>query len=492
MAHSGWIPPDQLPQLGDWDGPIYGELGVLATDPDGRRVVCHACGRAFSNLGNHVRRTHGLLPAEYRAMFGLRATTGLAGPSYKQHSARLAVQNFSPYWNGSPSRAQSHDQRVAYAVGRRLRLEAKLDPDNQRVWAENGARLQARQRELQAAGLWHMPRPRDPAGSIAKAVARWRELLQDPDFKQRSAQKLSEASRRKELVCRNCGATFTRGRQWKGRFACGPECARELRRQGVHKIQVSAAEMRSRISQGSRRRANRAYDDMVLRLKALGPEVFAVLPNEQADWIRRYYGLLDGRPVSRKQLAAESGQSEWQVRAALEHGVARLLDIRPAPKMVACPTCGQSFAKEGKRRYCSRRCMVRAARRKPGTCEACGKPFLGPNGQRFCSIQCAPQGRDEAWRAGVRDAARRRGRPHLEALRRLDRRKFARLPALERAAVRAYYGLGGGPPQTHKEIGQALHISHDTVGPLVERGVERLLAARAGAEARARDAVSQM
>ena len=31
-------PGDQLPELGDWDGPIYGELGILTVDGDGR--VC--------------------------------------------------------------------------------------------------------------------------------------------------------------------------------------------------------------------------------------------------------------------------------------------------------------------------------------------------------------------------------------------------------------------------------------------------------------------
>ena len=39
------------PQLGDWDGPIYGELGVLVAEEDGNRLVCHACGRAFGAWG---------------------------------------------------------------------------------------------------------------------------------------------------------------------------------------------------------------------------------------------------------------------------------------------------------------------------------------------------------------------------------------------------------------------------------------------------------
>jgi hypothetical protein len=54
------VPPDRLPALGDWDGPIYGELGVLAVGGD--LVQCHACGRNFSLLAYHAIRTHGAAP----------------------------------------------------------------------------------------------------------------------------------------------------------------------------------------------------------------------------------------------------------------------------------------------------------------------------------------------------------------------------------------------------------------------------------------------
>jgi hypothetical protein len=43
MGRNRRIPFDQLPKLGDWDGPIHGQLGVLATDGD--KVECHVCGR---------------------------------------------------------------------------------------------------------------------------------------------------------------------------------------------------------------------------------------------------------------------------------------------------------------------------------------------------------------------------------------------------------------------------------------------------------------
>jgi len=155
----GWIPPEQLPALGAWEGPIYGELGVLATD--GTRLECHACGRWFVNLAQHVLKTHGLLPAEYRAMFGLRATHGLFGPQYRAQVAAVAVRNFRPYWSeaGARAKAQTPEQRAAYGRGRRWRLETKLDPHNQHLRAQQFAHMQQVGRELRAAGRWPQPPP---------------------------------------------------------------------------------------------------------------------------------------------------------------------------------------------------------------------------------------------------------------------------------------------------------------------------------------------
>ena len=47
-----------LPALGEWDGPVYGELGVLATD--GTRLECHACGGWYVSLAGHALPAHGL------------------------------------------------------------------------------------------------------------------------------------------------------------------------------------------------------------------------------------------------------------------------------------------------------------------------------------------------------------------------------------------------------------------------------------------------
>src|SRR5712692_7714049 len=98
--HGGMQPEAQpvtnaqdLPALGDWDGPIFGQLGVLHTD--GSKVECHCCGRWYLHLGSHVVRTHKLTVPEYQAIFGLNRTTRLAGPAYQATARQFAVRNFS-------------------------------------------------------------------------------------------------------------------------------------------------------------------------------------------------------------------------------------------------------------------------------------------------------------------------------------------------------------------------------------------------------------
>src|SRR5689334_1628762 len=70
-------PNYRLPELGEWDGPIYGELGVL--NDDGEKVECHCCGEWFKMIGGiHLLRAHNLTAPEYRAIFGFSQTRGLA------------------------------------------------------------------------------------------------------------------------------------------------------------------------------------------------------------------------------------------------------------------------------------------------------------------------------------------------------------------------------------------------------------------------------
>ncbi len=87
-------PNYKLPELGDWDGPIYGRLGVLETDGD--KCECHICGAWFHGLNRHAWNTHNLLAREYKALFGLNLTSALMSPQASQrwsaiHGPRLAI-----------------------------------------------------------------------------------------------------------------------------------------------------------------------------------------------------------------------------------------------------------------------------------------------------------------------------------------------------------------------------------------------------------------
>jgi ROS/MUCR transcriptional regulator protein len=125
------VPGYRLPALGDWDGPVYGKLGVLQSD--GEKVECHCCGLWFGNLGSHVAARHGMSANEYRAVFGLRQSTSLIGPQTRarkqQHNAHLArVRPPSPF------RDLTWAQRSAWHKGRKVRLEALINPANRRGW----------------------------------------------------------------------------------------------------------------------------------------------------------------------------------------------------------------------------------------------------------------------------------------------------------------------------------------------------------------------
>lgn len=418
MTH-GWIPPEQLPALGEWDGPIYGELGVLVTD--GIRLECHACGRWFVNLAQHVLKTHGLLPAEYRAIFGLRATHGLFGPRYRAQMAEMAVRNFQPYWSeaGSLGKARAPEQNAAYLRGRRLRLESKLDPHNQQLRAEQLAHMQQVGRERRAAGKWSH-QPPDWHAPLEKAQARWRELMQDPDYRRQYGDKRSATSMRKEFACRKCGATFTheRGRQ-RLRGYCG-ECAAELERNRSGPDTAGG-------------HVSSAYRAMVARLRSLDAAAFAVLPYEDLTLVQRAYGLLNEEPVPQRQLVAESGHTHYQIKQVLARSVAILLGELPSMK------------------------------RGLAICRGCGRMFPPIKGARCCSRACAQRVR------------RRNGRPDLAALRGLDTQAFSTLPALDRSAVRLYYGLDSGEPMTDDEVAVALSIGPTRARELVTGAVAQLL-----------------
>jgi DNA-directed RNA polymerase sigma subunit (sigma70/sigma32) len=79
------------------------------------------------------------------------------------------------------------------------------------------------------------------------------------------------------------------------------------------------------------------------------------------------------------------------------------------------------------------------------------------------------------FRERVRQAARRRSRPHAEDLTGLAAEGFDELPARERHLVRQYYGLDG-PPQTLAELASGAGLAKTRVRVLIARSVEQFMA----------------
>jgi hypothetical protein len=107
-------------------------LGVLAAEEDGERLVCHACGQSYRSLGAHVVLAHELLAFEYKAIFGLRATTSLLAPVLAERHRQRHLATLSRFWPQAREVARSltPEQRSAYARGRTWALEARRDPAN--------------------------------------------------------------------------------------------------------------------------------------------------------------------------------------------------------------------------------------------------------------------------------------------------------------------------------------------------------------------------
>jgi hypothetical protein len=359
------------PELGEWDGPIHGELGVLAHDDD--RVQCHCCAGWYKNLAGHAWLRHDLTADEYRAIFGLRHHTGLVGSGLsevRRQNSAARLQAFYPLYAHNVTDLTTEERSARRKADPPLALEARRDPANLQTWRAN----------------------------LAKGHERLRELRQDPEFRRRAALAESLAKGgRVAVVCAGCGARFelTRSAARDGeRHFCGEPCLRAFRRAWAEELE-------------RRRRA------------------------------------------------------------------------KPSPTVeLVCRACGGAFRGRVGRLYCSPLCRSRGKRRSrevPLTCRTCGQSFQGDPRQEFCSLACHGRSPRPDARAKMRDAARRRGRPHLEELRAMAADAFADLPDLPRRAVRLYYGLEDGGPRTQREIARMCGIAQVRVQPIVAETVERLL-----------------
>ena len=124
------LPNYHMPDLGSWDGPVWGTLGVLVDD--GEHVQCHACGDWFMALPVHVWAAHGIWAAEYKAYFGLNISQGLtSGATHALMVAsglRLVAEGklMPPTgWRDNYTTEQRHEM-----AGRKPRLQRQLaEPD---------------------------------------------------------------------------------------------------------------------------------------------------------------------------------------------------------------------------------------------------------------------------------------------------------------------------------------------------------------------------
>lgn len=134
-------PDYKLPELGEWDGPIYGELGVL--NDDGEKVECHCCGEWFVGLALHVWQIHDLTAREYKSIFGLRLTYSLLSPVVHERRAQQLVGSVAALMREnretnriSPVVALTTEQR-SHLMSKPKALQVRKLPSHQERWAHN-------------------------------------------------------------------------------------------------------------------------------------------------------------------------------------------------------------------------------------------------------------------------------------------------------------------------------------------------------------------
>ncbi|TAK20750.1 MAG: hypothetical protein EPO26_17150 [Chloroflexota bacterium] len=273
-------------------------------------------------MSAHLLRGHAIHPEEYRALFGLRATTSLMAPGLREVFRRIHEPQLRPQWARAAelARAISPEQRTAYTRGRRWPLEALRDPRNVELHRRTIARAQEGAARARSEGRrwWRNAREIAPLG-----LARIRELAGDPTWLAARGRKISAAHRgRTPVPCLACGEPFV---SLTGRKTCSPTCERERRR--AHPPAVGTPEVRAKISQAARRRGRPEVE----RLRELAPAAFEGLPEPNRAMTRLYYGLEDGHPWSRRELAARFGLSTWAVKETVARSTRYLLTQGPAP-----------------------------------------------------------------------------------------------------------------------------------------------------------------
>lgn len=177
----------------------------------------------------------------------------------------------------------------------------------------------------------------------------------------------------KREIATHLGAGLT---VWKVTQALGRRVEWLLEPEGARSDEERRSVRRARISAAARTRGRPGSD----ALRALSPTAFECLPEPQRSVVLRYYGLEDGRPWTRRELAAACGRSTEWVARAVAMGAARLLAER-APRLAErwCVVCGAPFAIEPEayrsvRQTCRDECHRELRRRRAKASRAARPP----------------------------------------------------------------------------------------------------------------------
>ena len=111
---------------GGTDNPLP-KLGKVEYDSRGC-VICHICGRAYKRLGSHIKESHNMSIAEYKAKFELCNNAKTTERNYSEHMYELA------YKHGMPKRLQETGKATRIKkgerdkrAGKKVRLQECLD-----------------------------------------------------------------------------------------------------------------------------------------------------------------------------------------------------------------------------------------------------------------------------------------------------------------------------------------------------------------------------
>lgn len=118
---------------------------------------------------------------------------------------------------------------------------------------------------------------------------------------------------RRDATCQTCGQPF---RGTTGQRFCSSRCG----------ARYSRPEVKARIS-AARRRRGRPHAEF---LQALAPEAFGTLPPLVQRVVRLYYGLVDGRPWTHREIHEAEHIAQVRVPQLIAAGVAQLLAFYPS------------------------------------------------------------------------------------------------------------------------------------------------------------------